>query len=324
MSKKTLIILLTAAFIVLLALFLIIDKGEVKFKKSEKEPLFGNFSGTNVSFIKIYFRDYYEREKTFDYTLFRSNDYWYISYSNIVDRVDPKLGDFLANILADIEKLETLSNDLPLDPMKTFGLNNPNAIIVFDINKKTNKITVGNLTPTKDYYYSIVNDSTNAFYLIYAYKLDNLLKYPYDTRDKNIFTREWITNITGIEYKPINSNVVFVFTNKNKSWYSLSPTEKELDSVYIENSFLKDLRSLNISFFVDDKRKREKLLKTSPEGYIKLFNPTNTFLLSVLKVEGKNIYCYDPQRDSVFAIDYESSHYLFTSPLERFLKITNK
>jgi len=324
MGKKTLIILLAGAFLVLLILFLIVDKGEVKFKKSEKDPLFGKFSGTDVSFIKIYFRDYYERDKTFDYTLFRSNDYWYVSYSNITDRVDPKLGNFLANILADIEKLETLSNDLPLDPIETFGLNNPNSIIVFDINGKTNKIIAGNLTPTKDYYYSMVNDRTNAFYLIYAYKIDNLLKYPYDTRDRNIFTQEWTTNVTGIEYKPINSNITFIFTNKNKNWYSLSPTENELDSVYIENSFLRDLRSLNISFFVDDKKKRENLLKNPPLGYVKLFNPTNTFLLSILKIESTNIYCYDHQRDSVFAIDYESSHYLFTSSLERFLKITNK
>jgi len=323
-GKRVLVISLTVIFLLLLLLFLVLDKGEVKFRKNEKEFLFGNFSGTNVSFIKIFFRDYYERDKVFDYTTFKSNDCWYVSYSNIVDRIDQKLGNFMANILSDIEKIDTLTNELPSDAIDTFGISKPNAIITFDIDKKTNKIIVGNLTPTKDYYYSVVNDNTNTFYLIYAYKIDNLLKYPYEMRDKNILTKEWTTNIISIEYRPLNSDQEFLFTNRNRNWYSIKPSEKEIDSIYIENSFLKDLRSINISVFVDDKKARSELLKNTPKGYIKLHNFTNTFVLQVLKVENTNIYCYDPQRDLVFGIDYESSYYLFSSPFEKFLKVTNK
>lgn len=322
-GKKILLLSLLALFILLLILFLLIDKGKVKVLKT-KEFLFGEFSSKDISFLSIYFRDYYDRTKEYKYILFKSNEIWLVSFSNIVDRVDQKLGNFVANILGDIEKLGTIhSNDVD-EPYIAFGFNKPNAEILFDIRGKTNRIIVGNLVPTKDYYYTSVNDNYENIYLVYAYKIDNILKYPEEIRDRNIFTPEW-TNVIGIEYKPISLKSNFVFTNKNHTWFSILPVEKELDTLFVENEFLKNLRSISIEFFVDKNHKLYKhlIIKTNtPISYIKLFNQKE-FILLVLTNIKTNFYCYDQQRNQIFAIDYESTKILFDSNYERFVKITN-
>ncbi len=125
-----------------------------------------------------------------------------------------------------------------IDPIQTLGFKKPNAAIEFDIKGKINKIVIGNLAPTKDYYYSVLNDDYSRFYLIYAYKIDNIIKYPEEVRDRNLFTPNW-TNISGIEYKPISQTQIMIFTNINQKWFSKVPTEKELNSKYIESSFSK-------------------------------------------------------------------------------------
>lgn len=322
-GKKILILSLLLILTLLLVFLFLVDRGEVKVIKT-KEFVFGEFSSKDISFLSIYFRDYYDRKKEYRYLLFKSNDIWLVSFSNIVDRVDQKLGNFVANILGDIENLGTINSNEVEDYLITFGFNKPNAEILFDIRGKTNKIIVGNLAPTKDYYYVLVNDNYEKIHLVYAYKIDNILKYPEEIRDRNVLTSEW-TNVIGIEYKPISSKSKFVFTNKNHIWFSIDPFEKELDSIFIENEFLKNLRSISIEFFIDKDNKLYKSLITktnNPISYIKLFNQKELEII-VLTHISTNFYCYDPNRDQIFALDYESTKTLFDSNYERFVKITN-
>ncbi len=322
MKGKTIVILsLLLIFFILVFFFLISEKGEVKFFKKQ-DLLIGNFSYKDISFLSIYFRDYYQRTKEYNYTLFKSNENWYVSFSNIIDRVEPKLGNFVANIIGDIENLGAIELKEIVEDLGTFGFSKPNAEIVFDTQGKTNKITVGDLTPTKDYYYIILNNNTNIVYLVYAYKIDNILKYPHEMRDRNIFTYEW-TNVTGIEYKPISGNLI-IFTNKNKTWFSVIPFEKEVDSTFLETEFLKDLRSISIQSFIDKDQKMYKTIieKTNnPISYLRLFNNKGEFKLMIITNILTNFYCYDLQRDLVFTVDYESTKNLFDSNYERFLKI---
>ncbi|MCS7298705.1 MAG: DUF4340 domain-containing protein [Spirochaetia bacterium] len=324
-GKTVLILILLGILVVLLVFFFIFERGEVKVVK-KKEFILGEFTSQDISFISIYFRDYYDRTKEYNYTLFKKagNEYWFISYSNITDRVDPKLGNFIANILGDIEELGRISSNEVDDIYLNFGFDKPNARVQFDIKGKTNTLTVGNLAPTKDYYYTVLNDDYSQIYLVYAYKIDNILKYPDEARDKNIFTYEW-TNVTGIEYKPM-SYPVMVFTNINNRWLSKVPVEKELDSTFIETEFLKDLRSISISSFIppDSRMYRDLVIKSnSPLAYIKFYNGKNELTLFVLSKASTNFYCYDTDRKLVYSIDYESTRVLFDSSYERFVKITN-
>lgn len=315
------IILLFSLLVVLLVVFLVFEKGEVKVVK-KKKFLVGEFSSQDISFLSIRFRDYYDRAKVYKYVLFKSNDLWFVSYSNIVDRVDVKLGNFVANIIGDIESLDTVSSD-EVGGVEIFGFNSPNAEIIFDVRSRTNKLVVGNLTPTKDYYYSVLNDDYRTVHLIYAYKVDNILKYPDEVRDRNVFTPDW-TNVIGFEYKPMSGNEIFVFTNRNKVWYSLKPFDKEVDGVFVETVFLKDLRSIRVEQFVDvdDIHYRRVAARTnSPISYVKLYNGRNEFLLLVLTNVLTNLYCYDPQRGILFSVDYESTRSIFDSNYERFVKI---
>ncbi|MEN2997749.1 MAG: DUF4340 domain-containing protein [Brevinematia bacterium] len=325
MRGKTLTILsLLLVLAVLLLVFFIFERGEVKVLKKQKF-LVGEFTHQDVSFVSVYFRDYYDRTKEYRYTLFKSNDTWFVSHSNVVDRVDPKLGNFVVNILGDIESLGTISSNEVEDINVAFGFNIPNAEIEFDVRGKTNRLRVGNLAPTKDYYYTLLNDNYATIYLVYAYKIDNILKYPYEIRDRNIFTYQW-TNVMGFEYKPVSSTNVFVFTNSNKVWFLLQPLHKEVDSVFVETEFLKNLRSIQIEYFIDRDDRRYSLFipKTnSPISYIRLYNAGERFLLLVLTNISTNFYCFDPQRNVLFAIDYESTKSLFASGYERFVKITN-
>ncbi|MGC8766351.1 MAG: DUF4340 domain-containing protein [Brevinematia bacterium] len=323
MRGKTLtIISLSFVLVALVILFLILDKGEVKLSKDQKKPLIGEFSSKDITFFKIFFVDYYDRSKTYDYKIFKSNEMWYVSYSNITDRTDQKLANFIANIIGDIEKISTISSNEIIDPIQTLGFVKPNAIIEFDTKDKTNKLIIGNLTPTKDYYYSVLNNNYNEFYLIYAYKIDNITKYPQELRDRNLFTPEW-TNISGIEYKPISQNQVMIFTNINQKWFSKTPVENILDSKYIESSFLKDIRSITIQEFIEDSKLKSKLISktNSPLGYIKLFRNNSEGTIMILDKAKTNFYCFDPNRNIIFSIDYESTHTLFDSNYERFIKI---
>ncbi|MFN4245671.1 MAG: DUF4340 domain-containing protein [Brevinematia bacterium] len=320
-SRVITILFLLLVLSVLVFIFFVLEKGEVKIIKKQN-LLIGNFSYEDISFLSVYFRDYYDRSKEYSYILFKTNDNWYISFSNITDRVETKLGNFIANIIGDIENLGTIDSKEISDVYITFGFTKPNAKIVFDTRGKTNKMVVGNLTPTKDYYYVILNDDTNIVYLVYAYKIDNILKYPQEMRDRNIFTYVW-TNVMGIEYKPINGELI-VLTNKNRTWFSLVPFEKEVDTIFVETEFLRNLRSISIESFIDkDQRMYRTMISrtNSPISYIRLFNRGDEFLLIVITNILTNFYCYDPQRDLLFSIDYESTKNLFASGYEVFLKI---
>lgn len=323
-GKTITIFSLLIVLVLLLIVFFISEKGEVKVLK-KKEFVIGEFSSKDVSFLSIYFKDYYDRTKEYNYTVFKSNDSWFVSYSNIIDRVEPKLANFVVNILGDIENLGTIASNEVEDTITTFGFNSPNAQIIFDVKGKTNKITVGNLAPTKDYYYTIINDDTSKIYLVYAYKIDNILKYPYEVRDKNIFTYEW-TNITYFEYKPISETDIITFTNKNKRWFSIKPFDKEVDTTFIETEFLRNLRSISIESFIDKDNKNYNIISktNSPIGFVKLFNSSNEYLLLILTNISTNFYCYDPQRRQLFTIDYESTKTLFDSTYERFVKINTE
>lgn len=321
-GKILLIISLSLMLVFLVVFFLVVDKGEVKLSKDQRKLLIGNFSAQDISFLRIYFIDYYDRTKVYDYKIFKSNELWYVSYSNIVDRTDQKLASFIANIIGDIETLSVVESNEIMDPLETLGFRRPNAIIEFSIRGKTNKLTVGNLVPTKDYYYSVLNDDYSKFYLIYAYKIDNITKYPEEVRDRNLFTPDW-TNISGIEYKPISQTQIMVFTNINQRWFSKLPVEKELDSKYIEGSFLKDIRSINIQEFIEDKKLRSRLiLKTNSSlGYIKFFKNNSEMSIVILDRSRTNFYCFDPIRNIVFSIDYESTRSFFDSNYDKFVKI---
>ncbi|MCX8028975.1 MAG: DUF4340 domain-containing protein [Brevinematales bacterium] len=322
-GKALLILSLSAILLGLVVFFLIIDRGEVKVIK-KRDYLVGKFSSDDISYLGIYFRDYYDRTKEYEYFIIKSNNLWFVSYSNIIDRVEYKLANFVANIIGDIENLGSISSNEVEDIINSFGFSRPNARITFVANNITNEILVGNLAPTKDYYYVTLNGNYETIYLVYAYKIDNILKYPEEIRDKNIFTHEW-TNITGIEYKPISFPKI-IFTNKNNKWFSVIPIEKEVDSIFIENEFLKNLRSLAIEHFIDQDNKLYKnlILKTNtPISQIKLYNGYNEMTLMVLDKIKTNFYCYDTIRKVIFAIDYESSKSLFDAQYERFVKITN-
>ncbi len=87
--------------------------------------------------------------------------------------------------------------------------------------------------------------------------------------------------------------------------------------------FLKDIRSINIQKFIEDIKLRDKLTSktNSPLGYIKFFKDNLETTILILDKDKTNFYCFDPDRNIYFSIDYESTHSLFDSNYDRFIKI---
>ncbi len=322
MRGRVYIILSLFAVLILLLVFLfLVDRGEVKVIQRENDPLFGKLESKYIDYIKIWYRDYYDRTVEYSYEMLKISNRWFVKYSNTVDRIETKLANFIVNILVDLESLQKIKTNEVEDYFNTFGFSKSNALILFSAKGQTNYFTVGDLTVPKDYYYVLKSGDLEKVHLVYAYKIDNILKYPHELRDKNIFTEDWTNSIISVNYESISKSK-FTLVNDSGKWL-LDGSNKELDSVFVEKNFLTELKSLRIEGFIDGYEKQKYISSTNRYlGKISLTDKlSNHIEIFVLETNTTRIVCFEPTRNSVFVLDYQANIHLFNKNIEQFYKL---